>query len=145
VEQWVFGGQGADGIRKRLEAALAQNVKRFDQKYGLTPVQKKKLELAGGYDIKRFFDRVDEAKAEFRRVNGGWNPMGDRIFALKRMQNQVFTELFGDESMLAKTLKKNLTLEQISRHDKAIYRARVEWMAGLLGQRIHLNADQHRR
>src|SRR5262245_38907041 len=119
VEQWVFGGQGADRVRKRLEAALVQDIKRFDQKYGLTPVQKKKLELAGGYDIKRFFDRVEEAKSEYRRVKGDWNQMGDRIFALQRMQNQVFTELFGDESMLGKTLKKNLTLEQISRHDQA--------------------------
>ena len=47
--------------------------------------------------------------------------------------------------MLAKTLKTNLTPEQIARHDKVIYRQRVQWMAGLLHNRLNLNADQHRR
>jgi hypothetical protein len=142
VEQWVYGGQSADAVRKRIEAALAQNIKRFDQKYGLTSDQKKKLDLAGRYDMKRFFDQVEEVKVEYRRVKGDWNQMGDRIFALQRTLNQLFTELFGDGSMLVKTLKKNLTHEQVSRHDKAIYRQRVEWMAGLLRNRLNLNSDQ---
>ena len=144
VEQWIYGGNGAEGIRKRIEAALTQDIKRFDQKYGLTPAQKKKLELAGRYDMKRFFDRVEEAKAEYRRVKGDWNQVGNRIFELQRMQNHVFTELFGDESMLTKTLKTNLTPEQITRHDKAVYRQRVEWMAALLHNRLNLNPDQRR-
>ena len=38
--------------------------------------------------MKRFFDRVEEAKAEYRRVKGDWNQVGDRIFELQRMQNQ---------------------------------------------------------
>ena len=145
LEQWMLGGQRVDVVRKRLEAALAQDIKRFDQKYGLTPAQKKKLELAGRYDLKRFFDRVEAVKAENRRLNGDWNRIGPRVFELQRAQNHVFTELFGDESMLVKTLKTNLTLEQVSRHDVAIYRSRVEWMAGLLDKRLKLNADQHRR
>jgi hypothetical protein len=145
VEQWIFGGNNADAIRKRIEAALAQNIKRFDQKYGLTAAQKKKLELAGRYDMKRFFDGVEETKAEYRRVKGDWNQVGNRIFELQRVHNQVFTELFGDESMLAKTLKKTLTVEQIAHNCKMIYMARAEWMAGLLDRRLALNADQHRR
>ena len=145
LEQWMFGGQAVDAVRKRLEAALVQDIKRFDQKYGLTPAQKKKLELAGRCDLKRFFDRVEEVKAENRRVNGDWNRIGARVFELQRVQNQVFTELFGDESMLVKTLKTNLTLEQVSRHDLAIYRSRVEWMAGLLDKRLKLDVNQHRR
>jgi hypothetical protein len=144
IEQWIFGGQSAGRVRKRLEAALVQDIKRFDQKYVLTPIQKKKLELAGGYDIKRYFDRVEEAKAEYRRVKGDWNQMGGRISELQRAQNQVYRELFGDESMLAKTLKKNLTSEQVARHDKAVYRQRVEWMAALLHNRLNLNSDQRR-
>jgi hypothetical protein len=145
IEQWVFGGQGAAGIRKKLESALTQDIDRYYRKYQLTTAQKKKLELAGRHDVKRFFDRVEEAKAKYRRAQGDWNQVGDSVFELQRMQNQPHSELFGDESMLAKTLKKNLTPEQVAWNDKNVYRARVEWMAGLLDKRLKLNADQHRR
>jgi hypothetical protein len=144
VEQWIFG-QDAPGARKKLELALTQDIQRFDRKYALSPVQKKKLELAGRQDLKRFYDRVEDAKAEYRRVNGDWNQVGSRIFALQREQNQPHSELFGDESMLAKTLRKALTPEQVSRYEKSVYRARVEWMAGLLDKRINLDARQHER
>src|SRR5262245_25863300 len=73
IEQWIFGGQGADAIRKRFEAALEQDIKRFDSRYGLTPAQKKKLELAGRLDIKRYFERVEDMKAEYKRAKGDWN------------------------------------------------------------------------
>jgi hypothetical protein len=145
IEQWIFGGQGAADARRKIESALTRDISRFDQRYGLTPAQKKKLELAGRHDIKRFFDRVEEAKAEYRRVKGDWNQVGDRVFELQRMHNQPHTELFGEASMLAKTLKKNLTPTQVAWHEKSVYRLRVEWMAGLLDKRLGLNADQHRR
>ena len=145
IDQWIFGGQGSAEARKKIDAALTRDLKRFDDKYQLTAAQKKKLELAGRRDVKRFFDRVDEAKAEYRRVKGDWNKMGNRIFEVQRVQNQPHSELFGDESMLAKTLKKTLTPEQVAWNDKNVYRAAVQWMAELLDKRLKLNADQHRR
>ena len=145
IDQWIFGGQGGAETRKKIEAALTRDLNRFDEKYQLTAAQKKKLELAGRRDVKRFFDRVNEAKAEYRRVKGDWNQVGNRIFELQRVQNQPHAELFGDQSMLAKTLKKTLTPEQVAWNDKNVYRARVQWMAGLLDKRLNLNADQHRR
>jgi hypothetical protein len=145
IEQWVFGGQGAAKTREKLESALTQDIDRFDRKYGLTPAQKKKLELAGRRDLKRFFDRVEDAKAEYLRAKGDWNQVGDGVFELQRMQNQPHSELFGDESMLAKTLKKNLTPEQVARYEKKVYRGRLEWMAGMLHNRLVLRPDQRRR
>ena len=145
IEQWIFGGQGATEARKKIEAALTRDISRFDQKYQLTAAQKKKLDLAGRHDMKRFFDRVEDAKAEYRRVKGDWNKVGNRIFELQRMQNQPHSELFGEQSMLAKTLRKTLTPEQVAWDAKNVYRARVQWMAGLLDKRLKLNPDQHRR
>jgi hypothetical protein len=144
IEGWIFG-QDPIGARKKLEQALTQDIQRFDRKYALTPAQRKKLELAGRQDLKRFYDRVEDAKAEFRRVNGDWNQVGNRIFPLQRQQSQPHSEIFGDESMLAKTLRKTLTPEQVARYEKTIYRARVEWMAGLLDKRLNLDARQHER
>src|SRR5262249_31263435 len=133
-EQWIFGGRGAPQTRKRLESALTRDIHRFDQKYGLTPAQKKKLELAGRHDVKRFFDRVEDARSEYRRTKGegDWDPVAAGVFELQGVQNLPHAELFGDDSMLAKTLRKTLTPEQVGRHEKTVYRARVEWMAGLL-------------
>jgi hypothetical protein len=145
IEQWVFGNRGAAKVRERFQAALTQDINRFDQKYSLTPAQKKKLELAGRQDMKRFFDRVEDAKSEYRRTNGDWNQVGNRIFELQGITNQPHTELFGDGSMLAKTLKKTLTPEQVARHETAAYRVRVEWAIGILHSRLVLNPEQRRR
>jgi hypothetical protein len=145
IEQWIFAGQGAPGARKKIEEALARDLARFDQKYALTPTQKKKLALAGRHDIKRYFDRVEAAKAEYRRVKGDWNRIGNQVAALQQAQNQPHSELFGDDSMLAKTLRKTLTAEQVAQQEKNVYRSRVEWMAGFLDKRLNLNWEQHRR
>ncbi len=145
IEQWIFAGQGAPAARKKIEDALARDLARFDQKYALTPTQKKKLALAGRHDVKRYFDRVAEAKAEYRRVKGDWNRIGNQISALQQAQNQPHSELFGEASMLAKTLRKTLTAEQVARQEKNVYRSRVEWMAGFLDKRLNLNWEQHRR
>ena len=53
--------------------------------------------------------------------------------------------LFVDESMLAKTLKRTLTHEQVAAHEKDVYRLRVEWMVSLLDTALGLKAEQHRR
>lgn len=145
IDQWIFGIADAGTGRKRLQEALAQDINRFDQKYGLTPAQRKKLELAGGRDLKRFFDRVAEVKADYRRANNDWNTVSDRLVELQRISNQPHSELFGDDSMLAKTLRKNLAPEQVLRYEKSIYRKRVEWMAGLLHSRLVFADDQRRR
>lgn len=143
--QWVFNGHAPDEAQKDLEKALQNVIARFDGKYHLTPAQKRKLTLAGGLDIKRYFDRYARLKAAFVRTRGDWNQVGTQVFELRRIYHQPYTELFGDESMLAKTLKKNLTAEQVANHDRKVYRVRVEWMAGLLDRRLKLTADQHRR
>ncbi len=143
--QWVFNGHGLDKVQGDFEKSLQNVIARFDGKYHLTPAQKRKLTLAGGLDIKRFFDRYATLKAEFVRTKGDWNKVGNQVFELRRICNLPYAELFGDESMLAKTLKKNLTAEQVANHDRNIYRVRVEWMAGLLDRRLKLTPDQHRR
>lgn len=145
VDQWVFNGNKPDKVRKEFEKALANVIGRYDGKYHLTPAQKKKLTLAGGLDIKRYFDRYATLRADFVRTKGDWNKVGNEVVELQRIYNQPYTDLFTDESMLAKTLKKNLTTEQVANHDRNIYRVRVEWMAGLLDRRLKLTPDQHRR
>ena len=47
--------------------------------------------------------------------------------------------------MLAKTLKRILTPDQVAAHAKDVYRSRVDLMVALLARAIGLNEDQHRR
>ncbi len=144
IEQWCCGGQHAFETRGKLEKALERDISRLEGRYALAPDQRKKLALAGRRDVKRFFDRVDELKVEYRRVQGDWNRVNDRVSELREIANQPHL-LFGEESMLAKTLRKTLTTEQVARYEKTIYRARVEWMAGLLDRRLNLDTEQHER
>lgn len=145
VAQRIFGGKSVEEARKGFESALEKDIRRIDQKYGLTPTQRKKLELAGRHDIRRFFGRVEDIRAEYQRTRGDWNRVGGRISQLQQVANQPHAELLGDDSMLAKTLRKTLTPEQLARHEKAVYRAKVEWMAGLLHSRLVLGSEQRRK
>ena len=145
VNRWILNGMGEAAARKKLESALRLSISRFDQKYRLSPAQKKKLELAGRRDIKRFFDRVEVAKAEFVRVQGDWAKIQEDVSALRSMANHPHTDLFGDDSMLAKTLRKNLTPDQLEGEKKVEYRSKVEAAAGVLHSRLVLGAEQRRK
>src|SRR5690348_1383421 len=75
-DQWVFGNMGlgsAGSARNRLDSLLTLNVDDLDRTCGLTPVQKKKLLLAGRGDIKRFFDRVEEIRKRFTKGQNDQN------------------------------------------------------------------------
>ena len=67
-DQWVFGNMGvanAGVARNKLDSLLTLNVDDLERTCGLTPVQKKKLLLAGRGDIKRFFDRIEDMRKKF--------------------------------------------------------------------------------
>ena len=69
-DSWVFGNIGsanAGVARNKLDSLLTLSVEDLERSCGLTPVQKKKLLLAGHGDIKRFFDRVDEVREIFAK------------------------------------------------------------------------------
>lgn len=146
VAHWIYGGRSVEETKKGFESALDQGIGRFDRKYGLTPAQRKKLQLAGRHDIRRFFDRVDGLSAEVRRANGNWHAAaGTPIDDLRRTVRSPHSNLFGDGSMLAKTMRKNVTAEQVAGHEKSEYRKKVEWMAEVLHGRLVLGDDQRRR
>src|SRR5437868_4126499 len=68
-ERSLFGRVGgADQARNRLESRLAWEINRIDRSYGLGPEQKRKLEVAGRGDIKRFFDDLRKKKEMLDRA-----------------------------------------------------------------------------
>ncbi len=145
-ERLVYGSDGADQARKRIESDLAQEVHQIDQMYRLTPDQKKKLYLAGRGDIKRLFDRAEQAREMHHRANGNFNRIILREF--RPLPSQVHLDLFGKESIFTKTLKTTLTSEQRAFHEQerlAYYRSRVDWMVPQIHHRLQFSDEQRRR
>lgn len=156
-DQWVFGNMGmgnAAAARTKLDSLLTLNVEDVDRTCGLTPVQKKKLLLAGRGDIKRFFDKVDEVRKKFTK---------DKNFNFQNQFQQVWQEiqplqttfnagLFGADSIYGKAIHATLTPEQAEKHEKVVrdrlhyrYWARVDLAMELLNNEVGFTDDQRRQ
>jgi hypothetical protein len=108
----------ASGARRQLDRQLARRIIDIDRTCELTDAQKKKLQLAGRGDIKRFFDSYEEVKrkAEASEQDEGKVPeVWQEIGALNLILFQ--TGLFHEDSLLVKSLRNTLTGEQFARYD----------------------------
>ncbi len=66
LDRMIFGETDDEAARhRRLETMLAEKVRRAAGYNRLTAAQQGRLRLAGQGDVKRFFDRVAEKRAEF--------------------------------------------------------------------------------
>jgi hypothetical protein len=154
-DQWVFGniGMANAGIaRNKLDSLLTLNVEDLERASGLTPVQKKKLLLAGRGDIKRYFDRVEEIRKKFDKVKNDQNQFGLIWQDIQTLQAAYQAGVFGEESIFAKALKSTLSQEQMAKHaqvvhDRLLYRfwARVDLAMELLNNSVGFTDEQRQR
>ena len=107
IDQQLYGRFGGAGVaHNKLDAALALRVDDVERICGLTEAQKKKVQLAGRGDIKRFFDRVEVTKRKFQ---GGQNNQFNNIWQeIQPLQAELTGGLFGDDSLFAKTVMRTL-------------------------------------
>jgi hypothetical protein len=153
VDQWVFGRMGGTSeARGRLESALAIRIDDVERACGISEAQKKKLKVAGQGDIKRFYDRVEDVKRKFVRMSTGLEPNVNIWQDVQPMQNEIYIGLFGDDSMLHKTIQKTLSDEQRARYDALIAQrtqerrhATIELFIGHLDKALGLTDDQRTR
>src|SRR5262249_18403649 len=121
-DQWVFGNLGvvnAGMARNKLESRLELEVDDLERSCGLTPVQKKKLLVAGHGDIKRFFDRVEQSRTKFAKVKNQQNALRMIWPDVQPLQATMTSGLFGGDSIFSKALRTTLSAEQVSRHEEA--------------------------
>jgi hypothetical protein len=154
-DQWVFGNMGlgtAGSARNRLDSLLTLNVDDLERTCGLTPVQKKKLLLAGRGDIKRFFDRVEEIRQRFTKGQNDQNQFAQLWQEVQPLRNAYHAGFFGEDSIYAKALKGTLTPDQVEKHeavvlDRTLYRywARVDLAMELLNNEVGFTDDQRRQ
>jgi len=153
VDQMLYGrfGVGGAGVaRNKLDSALALRIDDVDRICGVTEAQKKKLQLAGRGDIKRFFDRVEETKRRFESAkNNQFNNIWQEI---QPLQTELNSGLFGDDSFFAKTVKRTLNEEQAAKFESVLrhrslvrYQATVAWCVVQLDRSVGLSEEQRRR
>jgi hypothetical protein len=151
----LLGGANIKSIgaaREILEDRLDKQLAQSSIEYNLTPQQKDKLALAGRGDIKRFLDRVDEACAKFRIVQGNRKDIAVLLGESKSFRTAVASGVFTDGSLFAKTFAKVVNGEQIAHaarfrleREQTRYREAVVETVGKLSRCLSLTNDQRQR
>jgi hypothetical protein len=109
------------GARNQLELRLAGRIRELDADCYLTAAQVKKLELAGRGDIKRFMDRVDNIRRTLEDPRSSVEDLRAARLGMIELDANAIKRLFGDDSLLCKTLAGMLDPEQVAAREKAIF------------------------
>jgi hypothetical protein len=152
VERIVFQQDGnASGARQRLDSLLAKQIVDIDRACTLTEAQRKKLQLAGRGDIKRFFDRYEAVKQKSQRIEQNEHSFEQIQPDFNRLRMMVQGGLFQESSLLVKSLPNTLTEEQFAQYDAiarerrvSLHRAAVARAVATLQQGIRLRDAQRR-
>jgi hypothetical protein len=122
-EAWAFGMQRTDA-HARLESRLTLEIERIERSCRLTGEQKKKLQVTGRGDLKRFLDRVDEVRRKRRDVGGNQAQRNVIDVELQSLQTQLTEELPLHGSMFAKTLTRTLSDDQMAAYREGLRESR---------------------
>jgi len=152
INQIAYGRfANAAAARARLEQLLGLRLENIERVCGISETQRKKFELAGKGDIKRFFDAIDEKRRRIRAEGGGQQI--DRIEEeLSASARWLDTGVFEERSLFVKTVMKTLSADQVTRYQadgreaRAFrHQAQVEGVVGIFDQALGLDNEQRRR
>lgn len=150
-DQWVFGGQAPAAARARLDALLELQVAAVERVGDVSEAKRTRLQLAGRNDIRRFLDRVDEARKRFQVLKNEPNRLNETYHEAQRLQVEIQAGLFGGRSFFTKTLQTILTAKQVERYEQSererlAFRrqAHLEAVVAALDGEIGLRDDQRR-
>jgi hypothetical protein len=151
-EQMIFQqDRNAAGARQRLESALASQVSDIDRACELTDAQKKKLQLTGRGDVKRFFDAVEAAKQKLQSINNDAQQLQEIMQEINPLRVTLQAGLFQDDSLLHKSLRNTLTADQFAKYDAVVrerrafrHRAAVTRAVAMIEQHAPLRDEQRR-
>lgn len=150
---WVYGNsRDAKTARTRLETQIKLQIDEVASVARLTDTQKKKLELAGKGDVKRFFDLVEDKRKGFKAVQNDQNKFNEFYQELRTIQLKLNAGLYGPDSFYAKTLNHTLDPDQTASFNQVVlererfrYRAQIGQVVANLDNSIGLKADQRRQ
>ena len=125
IQRLVYGKDEdtADG-RCMLVASLERKIEAVDLICSLTDTQKRKLRLAGGGDIKRFFDRVEAVRPNAERAQDDLQLCGNAFLHRRgTVRPPRAAGLFEQGSLFSKTLKTALTISQAAEIEASTLRS----------------------
>src|SRR4051794_1583611 len=148
----LFGNLGTvASARVRAEALLRLQVDEVDRVARLTEAQRRRLELAGRGDLRRFFDRVEEKRAQYTHLRDR-QKLAEFAQELRSLRAEYEAGLFGAGSIFARAVATILGPEQAARHragiaDRDLYRrnARALAVVAALDGMVALTAEQRTR
>jgi hypothetical protein len=152
-DQWVFQNwQSAQAARTHLEKLLGLQIDDVDRAGQLTEAQRKKMQLAGGGDIKRFFEQVEVVRRKFLLVRKDQQKFNEIWQDIQPLQMTISAGLFDDGSLFHKTLRKTLTAQQSIRYEQNQrdrrafrYQAKVDLAVAMLENAMPLRDEQRQR
>ena len=151
-DQWVFAQRGdlGQGI-KQLESQLSLRIEAMDRLSKLTDAQKRKLQLAGMSDIKRFSDVYESLKQKLVNTQYPQNDVNKVFNELQPLQQQWRAGVLGSESLFNKVLRHSLDPQQSEEGERAEqerirfqYRAKVQLAIGTIENSMPLTAAQRK-
>ncbi len=150
--QWVFGGKTNLQVTKRLDSLLTLQVESVERACELSDAQKKKLQLAGRGDVKRFFGGVEEMKKKFREVRRDQHRINQIWQDLQPLRTRFNSGIFDETSLFHKVLKRTLDSNQSVQYEqrererrKFRYEAKVELAVAMLETGVPLRDVQRQK
>jgi hypothetical protein len=126
-DQWIFGqDRNAARARQRLDSSLAVHIEAIHRASPLTDAQRKKLQLAGRGDVKRFFDSYETVKQKFHLIKDDQQKFQEIWQDINPLQTILQAGMFEGDSLFCKSLRHTLTSEQWAKYD-AVERERREF------------------
>jgi len=152
IDQMAYGKFGnAAAAKVRLEQLVGLRVENIERVCGITGAQKKKIELAGKGDIKRFLDSIEEKRRRLVAATG--EKEEDRVREeLSASSWSLENGLFDEGSLFVKMVKKSLSQDQLARYQSDRHEARafehqahVEAVVGIFERTLGFDDEQRRR
>jgi hypothetical protein len=122
-ETWAFGMKRADA-QARLDSRLTLEIERIERCCRITEEQKKKLQVTGRGDLKRFLDRVDEVRRKRRDAGGNQAQRNEIDMEMQSLQTRLTEEPPVQGSMFAKTLTRTLSDDQMATYREGLRESR---------------------
>lgn len=153
AEQVVFRRAGGiEGGRRYLETQLKTLLADIDGACNLSDQQKMRIELMGRGDIKRFFASFERVQQRFLAEFQKPQAMGEVLPDLLGMRRALDDTIFGETSLLGKSLGNVLSPEQQTKYDEVLqlrrgarHRAAVDLAVAAIEQGVPLTAKQRTR
>jgi hypothetical protein len=121
----LIGDKWISEARQELEWQLTVHIEDIDRACSLTDAQRKKLQLAGRGDIKRFCDGYEQVKRKSQVAEHREENLQDLQQEANYLLISLSTGLFLEHSLLVKSLRSTLTDEQFARYEAKALKGRA--------------------